>query len=314
MTWATDAALGLLLGGAFGTGAWALLMLAPRWSAPGLARRIAPYVRDVTDAAGTTVRTSVTDPGAALVGVARAAWAACQERLAALLGGTDGIARRLAQAGRDTDVAAFRGRQLAAALAGTAGGGAVVVVLALAGAATAQALALPVAGAVAGALGADLLLGARARARMERIGDELPTVLDFLALCLSAGEGIFDSIARVAMLGSGELSLELRRVVVDVRTGSTLPDALAALARRLPSPALDRAVEHLVAAIDRGSPLAQTLQAQASDAREDAKRALIEKAGRKEILMLLPLVFGLLPLSVLFAVFPGIVMLRLGIG
>jgi tight adherence protein C len=30
--------------------------------------------------------------------------------------------------------------------------------------------------------------------------------------------------------------------------------------------------------------------------------------------MLLPLVFLLLPLSVLFAVFPGVVMLRLGVG
>ena len=46
----------------------------------------------------------------------------------------------------------------------------------------------------------------------------------------------------------------------------------------------------------------------------DAKRTLIEQAGRKEIYMLLPLVFMVLPLSVLVAVFPGIVMLRLGLG
>ena len=56
------------------------------------------------------------------------------------------------------------------------------------------------------------------------------------------------------------------------------------------------------------------LHSQALDAREDAKRGLIERAGRKEIYMLVPLVFLILPLSVLFAVFPGIFMLRLGIG
>ncbi len=55
------------------------------------------------------------------------------------------------------------------------------------------------------------------------------------------------------------------------------------------------------------------LHAQALDAREDAKRSLIEQAGRKEIWMLFPLVFLILPLSILFAVFPGIFMLRLGI-
>ena len=70
----------------------------------------------------------------------------------------------------------------------------------------------------------------------------------------------------------------------------------------------------LLGILTRGAPLAHVLQDQAVDAREDAKRALIEAAGRKEILMLLPLVFLILPLSVLFAVFPGIVMLRLGLG
>ena len=80
------------------------------------------------------------------------------------------------------------------------------------------------------------------------------------------------------------------------------------------SPAVSRAVDHLVAAIDRGAPLAQVLHAQALDAREDAKRSLIERAGRNEIAMLVPLVFLILPLSVLFAVFPGIFLLRLGVG
>ena len=79
-------------------------------------------------------------------------------------------------------------------------------------------------------------------------------------------------------------------------------------------PALTRALDQIVAALDRGAPLAQVLHAQAHDAREDAKRGLIEQAGRKEIQMLIPLVFVVLPLSVVFAVFPGVFMLRLGIG
>ncbi len=149
---------------------------------------------------------------------------------------------------------------------------------------------------------------------MARIEEELPTVLEFLALCLSAGEGIFDSLRRVSEVGAGELTAELRGVVVAVGTGSSLPESLVALARRLEIPSVSRCVDQLVAAIDRGAPLADVLHAQALDAREDAKRGLIERAGRKEIYMLVPLVFLILPLSVLFAVFPGIFMLRLGIG
>ena len=43
-----------------------------------------------------------------------------------------------------------------------------------------------------------------------------------------------------------------------------------------------------------------------------AKRELMESAGRKEIAMMVPLVFGVLPLTVLFAVYPGIALINLG--
>jgi tight adherence protein C len=147
-----------------------------------------------------------------------------------------------------------------------------------------------------------------------RIEEELPTVLEFLALCLSAGEGILDALRRVGEVGAGELTGELRTLVLTVGAGSPLAETLTAMARGLNVPALTRSIDHVVAAIDRGAPHAHVLQAQAGDAREDAKRGLIERAGRKEILMLLPLVFLILPLSVVFAVFPGVFMLRLGLG
>jgi tight adherence protein C len=122
-----------------------------------------------------------------------------------------------------------------------------------------------------------------------------------------------DALRRVGEVGSGVLTGELRAAVLASGTGSSLPDALLSVSKSLDVPALARAIEH------RGgdgpwSALAHVLQEQAVDAREDAKRGLLELAGRKEILMLLPLVFLILPLSVLFAIFPGIVMLRLGVG
>jgi len=139
-------------------------------------------------------------------------------------------------------------------------------------------------------------------------------VLEFLGLCLAAGEGILDSLRRVGRVGAGELTGELRDVVLAVGTGSSLPDALTTFAHALQIPSLSRSIDQVTAALDRGAPLAQVLQSQAADAREDAKRELIERAGRNEIRMMLPLVFLILPVSVLFAIFPGVFMLRLGIG
>ena len=303
----SDVAFAIVLGTALGVGVCLLISLAPRWGAPSLARRIAPYIRDVTDPRGL----DVVAPG----GGFPFAWSAFGHgRFARLAGGDAVLTRRLHRAAWTSDAARFRSRQLGWAIAGLALGGGVVVVLVLAGRGSPVLGLLPPVAAVAAALAYDAWLTHAARARAARIEEELPTVLEFLALCLSAGEGILDSLRRVSEVGAGELTSELRGVVIAVGTGSPLSEALTRLAAGLEIPALTRAIDQLVAAIERGAPLAHVLQAQALDAREDAKRALIERAGRKEIYMLFPLVFLILPLSVLFAVFPGIFMLRLGLG
>lgn len=308
----TEGAIAVLLGGLLAVGLLSVLAALPRWRAANLMVRIAPYVRD-------TVADSALPPGilpqagvlpAHAKGLSARALAVFQRAL----GGGDALVRRLAQAGDASEVSTFRARQLGWGLAGLGLGAAVVVALALMGRMTPPLVVLPVIAGVASAVAVDLLLTARVKARMSRLSDELPTVLEFLALCLSAGEGFLDALRRVAAVGSGELTGELRQVVLAVGTGSPLSDALVEMSRRLQLPGLSRAVDQVVAALEHGAPLAGVLHAQAGDAREDAKRVLIEQAGRREIFMLLPLVFLILPLSVLFAVFPGLFILRLGIG
>lgn len=305
MSAVTLLACAVVLGAAFAAGVLLVAQRVPRWAAPSLAQRIAPYVRDVADPAGITpLQAAPPMPG----------WRSARDRVAGLWGGGDALAQRLRQAGLSPDVVAFRGTQLAWGVGGLALGGVLAVAATLAGRGGLVAVLLPPILAAAGVVACEQRLSFAARRRVARIEEELPTVLEFLALCLAAGEGLRDALRRIGDVGSGVLTDELRGAVLASGTGSNLSDALLEIAKTCEVPALSRAVEHLVAAIDRGAPLAQVLQEQAGDAREDAKRALIEAAGRKEILMLLPLVFLILPLSVLFAVFPGIVMLKLGIG
>ncbi|MDQ7877295.1 type II secretion system F family protein [Microbacterium sp. QXD-8] len=276
----SDLAFAVVLGTALGVGVCLLISLAPRWGAPSLARRIAPYIRDVTDPRGL----DVVAPGGSPFD-----WSAfAHGRLARLAGGDAVLMRRLHRAAWTIDAARFRSRQLGWAIVGLGVGGGVAVVLVLAGRGSPVLGLVPPVAAVAAALAYDAWLTHAAQARAARIEEELPTVLEFLALCLSAGEGILDSLRRVSEVGAGELTSELRGVVIAVGTGSPLSEALTRLAAGLEIPALTRAIDQLVAAIERGAPLAHVLQAQALDAREDAKRALIERAGRKEIYMLLP--------------------------
>ena len=312
MSGVTDAAMAILLGGLLAAGILCILAAAPRWGAASLTTRIAPYVRDAVDDAvlpsGILPRVGVLPLRTGSV------WERLKHTFVRGLGGSDALALRLAQAGIDEAPASFRARQLAWAVTGFGIGCVLVVVLALTGRMTPPAAVLPVLVAAAGAVVVDLLLTARVKARLRRLSDELPTTLEFLALCLSAGEGFLDALRRVAAIGSSELTHELRQVVLAVGTGSPLADALSEMAARLRLPGLSRAVDQVIAALEHGAPLAGVLHSQAADAREDAKRVLIEQAGRREIYMMLPLVFLILPLSVLFAVFPGLFILRLGLG
>lgn len=311
MSAASVLATALVLGTALAGGLLLVAQRIPRWAAPGLARRIAPYLRDVADPAGLTPLGPVGPwrSGPAVLERVAALW----DRWTGRRGGAV-LARRRRDAGATPDVTSFRGSRLAWGLGGLGAGGVLAVAAVLVGRGGPLVTLLPFLLAVGGVVAGEQRVAARARRRAARICEELPTVLEFLALCLAAGEGLRDALGRVGRVGSGALTAQLRDAVLASGTGTSLADALVAVARDADVPALSRAVEHLVAAIDRGAPLSHVLQEQAADAREEERRVLIEAAGRKEILMLLPLVFLILPLSVLFAVFPGVVMLKLGIG
>lgn len=302
----------ILTGGMLAAGLLCLLAALPRWRAASLTIRIAPYLRDVV--ADADMPRGLLPAAGMLPAGGRNLWRRAQQGFERMLGGGEALRKRLAQAGTSVDPIAFRGRQLGWLLTGIGAGALAVIVLALVGRMSAPAVVIPIlTGSFAAAI-FDMQLSVRATSRRTRLTDELPATLEFLALCLSAGEGFLDSLRRVAAVGSGELTAELQQVVLAAGTGSPLADALGEMSRRLQLPGLSRAIDQIVAALEHGAPLAGVLHAQAGDAREDAKRTLIEQAGRKEILMLLPLVFLILPLSVVFAVYPGLFILRLGIG
>lgn len=296
----------VLLGTVLGLGLWSLAAAAPALSRPRLVDRIAPQLVDVSEAARQHANRRRLDPVPALGRLLAPAVGSTGRLLAALLGGGPDIERRLRQAGSRHSLDRYRAEQGAWALAGL-GLGVLLAALALRESATnlLAALVLPPMTALAAAAVRDLLLRRAAAARLRRIASEYPTVLEFLSLSLAAGEGVFDALVRVSRLGRGELAAELADVVVRVRAGVPLAVALRATGRDLGWVPLERTVDHVITAIERGAPLVEVLRAQARDARELAKRDLLEQSGRKEVVMMVPLVALVLPITVLFAVFPS---------
>jgi tight adherence protein C len=305
--------LSVVAGITLGLGLWTLLGLVPRVGATRLAARVAPYVTDVSPAASDMVDRRPAEPLPFVGGLLAPVGRRLRGALVAVFGGDDSVERRLHQAGWTLTVEALRGRQLLAGVAGAAVG--ILFALAASRSVAVSPLLFGVIVAVCLAIGVllpDQLLSRAARARRARIASELPTVLEFLTLSLSAGEAVLDALRRVARVGNGDLARELGVVVAQVNAGVPLVRALERCADDIQLPALSRTVDQLVGALDRGTPLVDVLRAQAQDSRDDAKRALLESAGKKEIAMMVPLVFLILPVTVAFAIFPGILVLQLG--
>lgn len=302
--WAAACGLGL------GLGLWLLAARVTRLGRPRLADRVAPYLVDVSAAARERVTRASADP-LPLVGMLLAPVLTRVRPLFDSLGGAGATATRLRQSGSELTVDQHRLHQLLGAAAGGIGGAGLVILPSPARENPVAGLGLAVLLAAVGALLPGRLLARAARRRVARIAEELPTTLEFLALSLAAGEGVHDAFRRVARIGRGELAREIDGVLAETGSGVPFADALGRLAGELRLPALERVAGQVIAALERGSPLAEVLRAQAQDARDARKRELLEVAGRKEIAMLVPLVFLILPVTVLFAVYPGIAVLRL---
>lgn len=227
---------------------------------------------------------------------------------------TADVRRRLERAGRTESVEQFRAAQVVWGVLGLAGGLACALSLAATrGAQPAPLVLLVLAAGLTGVLARDYQLSREVTARESRLLAELPTVAELLALSVSAGEGAVGALERVVRTTRGELSGELATTLADARSGTPLTIALERLADRTGLPGLARFAEGVAVAVERGTPLADVLRAQAQDVREQSRRALMESGGRKEVLMMVPVVFLILPVTVVFAAFPSLAVLRSGL-
>jgi tight adherence protein C len=171
---------------------------------------------------------------------------------------------------------------------------------------------LVAAGPVGGFLAPDLWLMRRASERSRRVRGELPALLDLLRLTIEAGRSLPAALREVGARTRGPLAAEWRTVGREVALGLPLDQALRGLTERAPLPE----VRALVAALERarrhGAPLAETLAAQARDARFALARSAREEAARAGpkiqlvvALLLVPSVLLLVAAALLAALVEG---------
>jgi len=301
----TGMALGLLAA----VGLLMFLSAAPPLRPIRLQDRLAPYVTDAPRRSRLLSAAPRVGPAGVLGVLLRPVLGDAVRLVDRVVGGRSSVRRRLDALDGTLTLENFRVEQVvwgglglaAGAIAGT------LFAASTAGFNPLSVLLFAVGGLTAGVLGRDWWLSQEVSRRETAMLAEFPVIAEMLALAVTAGEGPVGAIDRVCRLAGGELARELSGTLASARSGVPMAEALQALADRTSLDALSRFVDGIVVATERGTPLADVLRAQAADVREGGKRRLLEAGGRKEIAMMVPVVFLVLPVTVIFALYPGLV-------
>lgn len=143
------------------------------------------------------------------------------------------------------------------------------------------------------------------------IDSEFPAVVEMFSLALSAGETPLVAMERISKSARGSLAKEFSSVVTQVKSGKAFHLALDEMGRGIESLLIRRFIDSLIIATLRGAPLTDVLQRHAQEAREAQRNRVMGAAAKAEISMMVPVVFLILPISILFALWPSLANLNL---
>lgn len=222
----------------------------------------------------------------------------------------DSVQLRLLELGkhRSEDLNQFRFTQIAIVTGSTF---AAYILLSLASKSFFVSLIISFLVGISGYVFSDRALTRRITKNRTLLESEFPAIVEMLTLCMAAGETPLGAMSRVSQRSSGLLSDEFSLVIQSVTSGTPFQFALDEMGRRVKSTHIRRFVDALITAMLRGAPLVDVLQSHARNAREAERNRVLSAAGKSEVSMMIPVVFLILPISILFALWPSLSNLNL---
>lgn len=138
----------------------------------------------------------------------------------------------------------------------------------------------------------------------------LADAIDLLAACLRSGLPLIEALDWVLKRSAGRIHEELTAMIRAAELGDSAISSLLDYERSQPDPHLRELAIKLALAEQLGTPVASQLSSLARALRVSQIIQNRELAAKKEGRIMLPLVFFVLPVTVLFAVFPSIQFLQ----
>ena len=160
----------------------------------------------------------------------------------------------------------------------------------------------------------DLTYQVESKRSRREIESEFPLVVELFAILLAGNQSPATALDHISKRTGGEFSLLLRGAVDEIHRGANFSQALDLLSARIKSPMVRRFCDSLMIAVERGSPLIDVVNRQVEEVRNEGRSRLLAAAGKAEIAMMIPVVFLILPISVLFALWPSYFALGRSVG
>ena len=135
--------------------------------------------------------------------------------------------------------------------------------------------------------------------------NEIAQLATLMGIALHSGLGIYAALVEVVPRAEGANSARLQRMLDSLQLGANLYDELTLLRKGNKNRPLDELVLKLQSSLQFGTSIADQLMGLARSNNALIAQSQIVQATKKENLMLLPLVFLILPVTVIFAVFPS---------
>ncbi len=139
--------------------------------------------------------------------------------------------------------------------------------------------------------------------------EEFPSIIELFAVLVSAGESPSLAMLRVSEHASGEMAKQFAGTIIELRNGKNLTQSLEVLGSQVDSAVVRRFCDTLILAMERGTSLSEVLIRQVEEVRAAHHASLLTAAGKAEIALMIPVIFLILPISVLFALWPSYISL-----